>query len=700
MSFKTLFRKKNVQDILASIDSDGGGHGSLGKHLGVRDLAAFGIAAIIGAGIFSTIGTASADGGPAVIFLFLFTAIACGFAAFAYAEFASMVPVSGSAYTYSYVAFGEIVAWIIGWSLIMEYAIGNITVAISWSDYFTGMLEGIGVHLPQWIQMDYVTASNGFEEASALMQGGKSVSNLSYGLQSAHTAWTESPTLFGLHIIFDLPALFIIVLITALVYRGMKESRNASNVMVIIKMAIILLVIAVGIFYVDTENWSPFAPNGVSGILKGVSAVFFAYIGFDAISTTAEECRNPQKDLPRGMMWAIIVCTILYIAISLILTGLVSYKVLAVGDPLAFVFRQLDLKWMSGIIAVSAVVAMASVLLVFQMGQPRIWMSMSRDGLLPKKFSKVHPRFKTPSFSTIVVGFVVAVPALFMNLTMVTDLCSIGTLFAFVLVCGGILMLQNRTDIPRGKFKTPYVNSKFIMPVALVAALVLLFTQFKAETMHFLTNEADAKETTDVIIDLSAQEASQLKHKIADVDRPGLERWGGDLEAYFAQEPAIDFKTAMKVNKLDKHADVNKLSDKEEETLATFLEGYDEAGFNLFEQNVKAYFTQAPKVDFTQAISELGVSKKRLYSYGFTHFAHKIPTWIFILFTLFITVMAFRKNYSLIPLLGLLSCLYMMSEVQLSNWIYFTGWLIIGLVIYLTYGRKRSKLNRINAQNG
>jgi basic amino acid/polyamine antiporter, APA family len=694
MSLSALFRKKNVNDILASIEKDGGdGHGSLGRHLGVRDLAAFGIAAIIGAGIFSTIGTASADGGPAVIFLFIFTAIACGFAAFAYAEFASMVPVSGSAYTYSYVAFGEIVAWIIGWSLIMEYAIGNITVAISWSDYFTGMLQGIGLHLPQWIQTDYVTASNGFEQATALMHGGKAFANLDAGLQAAHQAWTHSPQIFGLHIIFDLPALFIIVLITALVYRGMKESRNASNMMVVVKLAIILLVIAVGIFYVDTENWSPFAPNGVSGILKGVSAVFFAYIGFDAISTTAEECRDPKRDLPRGMMWAIIICTVLYIAISLILTGLVSYKVLQVGDPLAFVFRQIDLKWMSGIIAVSAVVAMASVLLVFQMGQPRIWMSMSRDGLLPKRFSKVHPRFKTPSFSTIVVGFVVAVPALFMNLTMVTDLCSIGTLFAFVLVCGGVLMLQNRTDIPRGKFKTPYVNSKYVMPVAVIATAILLFTTFRKETMHFLTNGSDLKDPTEVIVDLSPAEAARLKASIARVDNEGLTRRGGDLEAYFLQTPEIDFETALKVNKLNKAITLDNMDLATNQKLAFFLEGYDERGFSLFNRNVRAYFRQAAAIGFESAIRQIGIGEQRLYSYGFSHFAHKIPTWIFIIFTLFITVQSVRKNYSLIPLLGLLSCLYMMSEVQLTNWIYFTGWLIIGLVIYLSYGRKRSKLN-------
>lgn len=704
MANNSLFRKKKVQDILKAVEQrESDGHGAMGRHLRVRDLAAFGIAAIIGAGIFSTIGTASAEGGPAVIFLFLFTAIACGFAAFAYAEFASMVPVSGSAYTYSYVAFGEIIAWIIGWALIMEYGIGNITVAISWSDYFTGMLEGLGMHLPQWIQTDYLTASNGYEEAMGLMQGGKSFANLGESLQHAYTAWTHAPQLFGMRIILDIPALFIIILITWLVYRGMKESRNASNAMVIVKLAIILLVIAVGIFYVDSGNWSPFAPNGVSGILKGVSAVFFAYIGFDAISTTAEECENPQRDLPRGMMWAIIICTILYIIISLILTGMISYKTLAVGDPLAFVFRERGLQWMSGIIAVSAVVAMASVLLVFQMGQPRIWMSMSRDGLLPKRFSKMHPRFKTPSFATIVVGFVVAVPALFMNLTMVTDLCSIGTLFAFVLVCGGVLMLQNRTDIPRGKFKTPYLNGKYILPFLVIGVIVLLFTSkdLKQPTIDFLTNKETLKDHGDMITDLSGKEAAQLKATIYAVDSVGLNRLGSDMVAYFEQGSKIDSTSALAAIKAkSKGVSLSDLDDKTRNRLSSFLIGYDKLGFQLYEKNLEAYFRQAPKVPLEDALKEIGVSKKRLYNSGFIHFAHKIPTWIFILFTLFITVVTVRKNFSIIPLLGLLSCLYMMSQVELKNWIAFTIWLAAGLLIYFLYSRKRSKLNLENNISG
>ena len=640
MNFSNLFRRKTVEDILKQVaKNEADGHHSLGKHLTARDLTAFGIAAIIGAGIFSTIGKASADGGPAVIFLFIFTAIACSFAAFAYAEFASMVPVSGSAYTYSYVAFGEIIAWIIGWALIMEYAIGNITVAISWSDYFTGLLESGGLHLPQWIQMDYLTASKGFQEATALMNSGKSFENLSESLQSAYTAWTTSPAIGGFHLVADLPALLIIVIITWLVYRGMKESRNASNLMVVVKLCIILLVIAVGVFYVDTANWDPFAPNGVGGVLKGVSAVFFAYIGFDAISTTAEECKDPQRDLPKGMMWAIIICTILYVIIALVLTGMVNYADLNVGDPLAFVFEKLDLKWMSGIIAVSAVVAMASVLLVFQMGQPRIWMSMSRDGLLPKRFSKVHPKYKTPSFATIVTGFVVAVPALFLNLTMVTDLCSIGTLFAFVLVCAGVLVLQNRTDIPRGKFKTPYMNSKYVFPMMILIGVFIAFTINKTATIGFITNEKQINEAGTIVTSL---EETDTKAVVAYLQEKG-----------FVNEANADLEEVLSVISED--------------------EGM-----------------------YKNIVDAMPINDSLKYESGFSLFKHKIPMWIFLISLLFFAVWSWRQNLSLIPLLGLVSCLYMMAELSVWNWIYFSIWLLIGLVIYFSFSRKNSKLNLKN----
>ena len=643
MALNGLFRKKTVQDILKQVEKNNAdGHDALGKHLTARDLTAFGIAAIVGAGIFSTIGKASADGGPAVIFLFLFTAIACSFAAFAYAEFASMVPVSGSAYTYSYVAFGEIIAWIIGWALIMEYSVGNITVAISWSDYFTGLLKSGGIELPQWVQMDFLTASHGFKDATALMQGGKDFVNLSPALQDAYTAWTTSPMIGSFHFVADLPALLIIVLITALIYRGMKESRNASNIMVVVKLCVVLLVIAVGIFYVDTANWDPFAPNGVTGVLKGVSAVFFAYIGFDAISTTAEECKDPQRDLPRGMMWAIIICTLLYIAIALVLTGMVNFSLLNVGDPLAFVFQELDLKWMSGIIAVSAVVAMASVLLVFQMGQPRIWMSMSRDGLLPKRFSRVHPKYKTPSYATIVTGFVVAVPALFLNLTLVTDLCSIGTLFAFVLVCAGVLVLQNRTDIPRGKFKTPYVNSKFIMPVLIIIGLVFAFGYNKKATMDFITNETQVNNAEAIVTSLNKEETQKVYDYLVSIDPQNKTVGNPDLEVLLSKYHKDD-------------------------------------------------------ATYSNVIAGLPIADSIKYESGFSLFKHKIPMWIFLIVLAGLVVWSFKSNLSLIPLLGLICCLYMMAELSVWNWIYFGIWLLIGLVIYFGFSHKNSKLNDVEA---
>jgi basic amino acid/polyamine antiporter, APA family len=632
MNWSALFRKKTVENILKQAEKP---ENSLGKHLRLRDLISFGIAAIVGAGVFSTIGTASADGGPAVIFLFVFTGLACGFAAFAYAEFAAMVPVSGSAYTYSYVAFGELIAWIIGWALIMEYAVGNITLAISWSDYFTTLLSTGGIDIPMWMQMDYITALNGFNDGVALMNAGKTFENLPQNIQDAYMAWQSAPLIGDFHFVADIPALLIIVLITWLVYRGIEESRNASNAMVIVKMAVILLVIAIGVFYVDVENWNPFAPNGVNGVLKGVSAVFFAYIGFDAISTTAEECKDPQRDLPRGMMWSIIICTILYIVIALVLTGMVHYSELAVGDPLAYVFDRLNLKWLSGIIAVSAVIAMASVLLVFQMGQPRIWMSMSRDGLLPKRFAKIHPRFKTPSFATIVTGFVVAVPALFLNLTTVTDLCSIGTLFAFVLVCAGVLVLQDKKDIPRGSFKTPYINAKYVAPILLFIGIVLSATVNKTATYNFITNQPEVNTPAGIVTSLTGNQH--------------------DLVATFLVE-----------NNYYESTDI-------EQELA----------------NINAKGSDLYKT----VVSQLPINENQKWETGWPLFKHKIPMWIFLISLVGLVVWAYRKNLSLIPLLGLVCCFYMMAELSLWNWVYFGIWLLIGLFIYFNYGKKHSKLN-------
>ena len=557
MILNDLFRRKSVQRILEESEQgrmEAQFGGSLRRTLRAVDLAAFGIAAIIGVGIFSTVGQAAHSGGPAVALLFVFIAVACGFTAFCYSEFASMIPISGSAYTYAYASFGEIIAWIIGWDLLLEYAIGNIAVAISWSDYFTGFLSGLRIRVPEYLTMDFLTASRGYGKVQELLEKGQSLTQIfadQSALKEAYTAWTSAPAIGPVHLIADVPALLITAIISVLIYIGIKESRNANNLMVGLKLLVVLAVIVIGCFYVQPANWSPFMPKGLSGVLQGVAAVFFAFIGFDAISTTAEECHDPQRDMPKGIFCSLVVCTILYVLTAFVLTGMANYKELNVGDPLAYIFKE-RLPWLSGVIAFTAVFVIASVFLVFQLGQPRIWMSMSRDGLLPRVFSRIHPKYKTPSFSTVVAGFLVAVPALFMNLTEVVDLSSIGTLFAFVLVCGGVLVLENSKDPPaRPKFKTPYVNGRYIVPVLYAGAM---YWCFKSD-------------------------------------------WRGPLMI------------------------------------------------------------------------------------------------LFVLVATGVTGLTILRRLSLIPVLGLLSSFFLMTQLGATNWARFCIWLVVGLVIYFLYGRKHSRLN-------
>jgi amino acid transporter len=519
----SLFRKKSIAQIQADAaaglaneelvpgqPADATFTG-LRSTLTLRDLTLMGIAAIIGAGIFAMIGGASYRGGPGVIFLFMFSAIACGFSALCYADFASRIPVAGSAYTYSYASFGELFAWIIGWDLIVEYAIGNIAVAISWSDYFTRLMSSYGLKIPAYLTMDYLSASRGFADnqdavAAALSQGhtldalsvmkGDDLLAISDKLTTsnveAYAAWTSAPMMGDWRIIAAVPALAMTLVITALVYVGIRESKIVGNTMTILKIAVILLVIVLGAMFVNTDNWTPFLPNGFSGVMAGVAGVFFAYIGFDALSTTAEECENPRRDLPRAMIYSLAICTVLYIALALVLTGMEPFVNLNVGDPLAFVFRD-KLPWLAGVIAVSAVIAMATVFLVFQIGQPRLWMAMSRDGLLPKIFSAIHPKFRTPWFSTIITGIVVAIPALFMNLTEVTDLGVIGTLFAFTLVCGGILY-KDKEFGREGRY-VPYINAQYIAPALLIVVVGLLFYLNPGFLRDFATIVPQEKET-------------------------------------------------------------------------------------------------------------------------------------------------------------------------------------------------------------
>ena len=462
-----LFRKKSVSQIL----SDSATHGSgLAKVLGVRDLVSLGIAAIVGAGIFSTIGLAAFNGGPAVSLLFVFVAFACVFTALSYAQFASTVPVSGSAYTYAYVAFGELFAWIIGWALVLEYAVSNMVVAISWSQYFVSMCEGFGLHIPKWLTMAPGYALDAHEK---MLEVGSA--NLTGIDRIAMQAYETAPRIGDIPVIFDLPAGLITVLVTWLVYIGIKESQQASNIMVIIKIGIILAVILGGAFFVKPENWTPFAPNGVGGVLSGVAAVFFAFIGFDSISTTAEECKNPQRDLPKAMIYCLVICAVLYVAITLVLTGMVHYTELNVKDPLAYVFEYVGFDYMAGVISVTSVIAITSALLVFQLAQPRIWMTMSRDGLLWKKFATIHPKYKTPSFATIVTGIVVAVPALFFKMDFFVDLTSVGTFFAFILVCGGVLYMDKTGLSKQSKFRVPYVNGKYLVGLGFILGVVLMY---------------------------------------------------------------------------------------------------------------------------------------------------------------------------------------------------------------------------------
>jgi len=475
-----LFRKKSVDQILRDSQEGTG----LAKVLGVRDLVSLGIAAIVGAGIFSTIGLAAYNGGPAVSLLFVFVAFACVFTALSYAQFASTVPVSGSAYTYAYVAFGELFAWIIGWALVLEYAVSNMVVAISWSQYFVSMCSGFGLHIPKWLTM---APGYALDAQAKMLEVG--VENLQGIEKVALQAYQTAPRIGDIPIIFDLPAGLITVLVTWLVYIGIKESQKASNLMVLIKIGVIVAVILGGIFFIKPENWTPFAPNGMGGVLSGIAAVFFAFIGFDSISTTAEECKNPQRDLPRAMIYCLVICAVLYVLITLVLTGMVHYSDLNVKDPLAYVFEYVGFDHMAGIISVTSVIAITSALLVFQLAQPRIWMTMSRDGLLWKKFARIHPKYKTPSYATIVTGFVVAIPSLFFKMDFFVDLTSVGTFFAFILVCGGVLYMDHSGLSKKSKFKVPYVNGKYLIGLGLVIALVLLWL-YGQDTLQEWRNES------------------------------------------------------------------------------------------------------------------------------------------------------------------------------------------------------------------
>jgi len=431
---RKLIRTKDLRSILS--ESDNPLHG-LKKVLGPVDLILLGIGVIIGAGIFATVGTAAAGdalrpgAGPALMVSFLITAAVCGLAALCYAELASLVPIAGSAYTYSYATFGELVAWIIGWDLMLEYGVGSIAVAISWSGYFIGLLKSVGITIPDW----------------------------------------------AIH--HNLPAIFIVALLTAILVIGIKESARFSMGVVVIKLLVLGFFVAVGAFFVKPHNWVPFAPNGFAGIKAGAAIAFFSYIGFDCLSTTAEETRNPSRDLPIGILGSLLICTVIYIVVTAVFTGLVPFSFLTgalshqKAEPLALAMQYINLNWAMGIVAVGAVAAQIAVLIVLMMGQARIFFSMARDGLLPSFFSKVHQKFRTPYITTIITGVLICLFAAFTNIEEMVDLTNIGTLFAFVLVCFGVIILRAREPHLKRGFRVPFSP---VVPLLGAAACFFLMT--------------------------------------------------------------------------------------------------------------------------------------------------------------------------------------------------------------------------------
>lgn len=465
-----IFTRKPIDKQVDQASQDG--EDSLRRSLNLRALVLLGIGAIVGAGIFSGAGTAIAGGahhlgaGPGIVISYILVAIACGFAALCYAEFAAMIPQSGSAYSYSYSTLGEVIAWIIGWDLIIEYAVGNVAVAVSWSAYLYTFLSGFGITIPSWLVTDYRTAIQGFNS----LQADPSITDPSVSL--AANAWEMAPRVFDIPIIFNLPAVLIVALITWVVVIGIRESVRLNSVMVIIKLGILVFLIGIGVFWVDPEYWTPFFPNGWQGVSSGAALVFFAYIGFDAISTTSEETKNPQRNIPRAMLWVLLITSVLYILVSLVITGMIPWQQLGVADPMAQAFLAKGLNWAAGIISFGAVIAMASVLLVFQLGQPRIIYAMSRDGLLPKWAHKVHPKYRTPYITTILTGVFVAFFSAFANINEVIELTNIGTLFAFLLVSLGILVLRVKEPERERPFRTPFVW--FVAPAAILACLYLM----------------------------------------------------------------------------------------------------------------------------------------------------------------------------------------------------------------------------------
>ena len=461
-TFTSIFRKKNPDVLINTANSN-----KLKRSLTAFDLTILGIGGVIGAGIFALSGTAAAGSsthigaGPAVIISLILAATACCLAALCYAEFAAMIPVAGSAYTYTYATLGEISAWFIGWMLMLEYAIGNITVASSWSGYLVNLLSGFKGVLPDfitsppfWLTHPYTMAVEKYHEA---------------GLNPAQYI----PHIGPIPISMDLPAIFIIAVVTAFLYIGIKESTKMAFSMVLVKLIVICLFIGVGAFYVKPANWVPFAPNGLKGIFVGAYLLFFAYIGFDAVSTAAEETKNPQRDLPIGILASLAICTVLYMAVAAVLTGMVPMHLIDTHAPIAAAMKSVNQNWLAGFISVGAIAGLTSVLLVLQLGASRILYAMSRDKLLPGVFSQIHPKFHTPHINTIIVGGMIAALSLILDLNAAAELCNIGTFTAFLMVCVGVLVLRKSDPDRHRPFRVPFAPATPILGALICLALII-----------------------------------------------------------------------------------------------------------------------------------------------------------------------------------------------------------------------------------
>jgi basic amino acid/polyamine antiporter, APA family len=456
----SLFARKPIAELVAEGDHPN----ALKRALGAGDLVMLAIGAVIGAGIFSSIGTAAAGevratgeiirygAGPALVVSFILLGAVCALAGLCYAELASMIPQAGSAYAYSYATLGEMIAWIIGWDLILEYAVGNIAVAVAWGGYFVSLMSGFGVTFPAWLTHGYRAVQVSADPA-------------------VHGLLETAPRIAGIPVLVNLPAFLIVALITWLLLLGVKESARANNIMVVVKLLVLALFVVVGGMHIDTSNYVPFAPNGWRGIHQGAAIVFFAYIGFDAISTAAEETKNPQRNMPIGILVGLAVCTLIYVIVGVVATGLVPYEQLRASDPLAKALDVAGLQTASWIVSFGAVISLSAVLLVFQYGQPRIFYAMARDGLLPRWAARVHPKTRVPHITTLITGLVVALGALVADENEIYDLTNIGTLSAFAIVCLGVLVLRYKDPERPRPFRVP-----FVWPVTIVGAVACLYT--------------------------------------------------------------------------------------------------------------------------------------------------------------------------------------------------------------------------------